>query len=492
MEKSTEKSKAERLRERGTDKLLEEFNSIQKKEQCFSYTDLGNAERLMYEHGGNFRYHIERKKWFYWNGKYWEVDNKNHLKRKAIEVVKGLQNEIEHIQNADERELFLKHIVRSQSASRIQAMLTLADSVSSDITINESMLDYNEYLLNVANGTINLKMLEMYGVTDALLSAHNPEDLITQYVDIPFNPDAKCPTWLRFLNDIFMGNQEIISYVQRAVGYSLTGSNKKECLFMLYGPKGRNGKSTLEKAIHKLMGDYAGHTDPSTFMKKGNTARHTLAEFSGVRFLSTSEVERGEELAVQLIKQITGRDPIEAERKYEQPFTYIPKFKIWMLTNNKPSIYERRKAIWERIHLIEFNRYFEEHERDKNLDKKLESEMEGILVWALEGCLEWQRQGLNRPAEVQDAVKRYEEEQDIIGQFISENYDVDTANEDYWEVPDRMYQNYKSWCSESGFGCLNKNNFGIEMKERFAFKSKRVEFNGKIQPKKVYVGIRSK
>nr|WP_263326076.1 phage/plasmid primase, P4 family [Neobacillus sp. Marseille-Q6967] len=490
MEKYSEKTRAERLRERGTDKLLEKVN--EKKQPSFSYTDLGNAERLIYEHGENFRYHTERKKWLYWNGKYWGLDNTNQLKRKAIEVVRGMQNQIEHIQNADERELFLKHIVRSQSASRIQAMLNLADSVSSDIPINESKLDQNEYLLNVANGTIDLKTLEMYGVSYSILNDHDRNQLLTKYIDIPFNPEAKCPTWEKFLNSIFMRNKDVIFYIQRIIGYALTGSNKEEAMFIFHGQKGRNGKSTFIKAIHRLLGSYAGATNPSTFMKKGNTARHTLAEFVGLRFLSTSEVERGEELAVQLMKQITGRDLVEAERKYENPFTYLPNYKIFMLTNNKPNIYERRKAIWERIHLIEFNNYIEKQNRDKNLDKKLEAEMEGILRWALEGCREWQRQGLNPPAEILDAVKRYEEEQDIIGQFIRENYEVDLRNEEYWEAPERIYLNYKTWCNENGFGCLNNNNFGVEMKERFTFKTKRVEWNRKIQPKKVYVGIRLK
>jgi putative DNA primase/helicase len=227
-------------------------------------------------------------------------------------------------------------------------------------------------------------------------------------------------------------------------------------------------------------------------MKKGKTARHTLAEFVGVRFLSTSEVERGEELAVQLIKQITGRDPVEAERKYENPFTYLPAYKIFMLTNNKPNIYERREAIWERIHLIEFNRYFQDHERDKDLDAKLEAEMEGVLCWALEGCKEWQRQGLNPPPEVRDAVKQYQEEQDVIGQYIQESCYVDTTDEECWEAPDRLYQEYKSWCTAGSFKYLNTNNFGSEMKERFSYKTKRVHFNGKETPKKVYIGIRLK
>jgi putative DNA primase/helicase len=142
--------------------------------------------------------------------------------------------------------------------------------------------------------------------------------------------------------------------------------------------------------------------------------------------------------------------------------------------------------------LIEFNRYFEDHERDKDLDAKLEAEMEGNLCWALEGCMEWQRQGLNPPPEVRDAVKQYEEEQDIIGQYIQESCYVDSTDEECWEAPDRLYQDYKLWCAAGGFKPLNSNNFGVEIKERFPYRSKRVNFNGKNQSKKVYIGIRIK
>jgi putative DNA primase/helicase len=472
-------------------KDFEEHKTLQTRSKM-SLTDLGNAERLIFAHGADFRYHIEREKWLYWNGKYWEVDASNLLKKKAIEVVRGLKDEINYIEDKAEKGLFLKHIERSQAAPRIQAITRLADSVSDGITITQSRLDQDEYILNVANGTIDLNRLKLSGVSESILNKHDRDAYITKYIDIPFSLDAKCPIWKKFLDDIFMGDKRMIEYIQRIIGYSLTGSNKEEAIFILYGPKGRNGKSTLVKVILRLINNYAGTTDPSTFMKKGNTARHALAEFVGLRFLSTSEVERGEELAVQLIKQITGRDPVEAERKYENPFTYLPTYKIFMLTNNKPSIYERRKAIWERIHLIEFNRFFEENERDKDLDRKLEAEMEGILLWALEGCMEWQRQGLNPPPKVQEAVKQYAEEQDILGQFIQETCYVDPSNEECWEAPGRLYEEYTKWCNAGGFKCLNANNFGMDLKERFTHKNKRVFWNGKEISKQVYVGIRLK
>jgi putative DNA primase/helicase len=470
---------------------FEEHASLQIRSKM-SLTDLGNAERLMHSYGANFRFHIERKKWLFWNGKYWEEDSSNLLRRKAIEVVRGLKDEINYIGTAAEKDLFLKHIYRSQAAPRITGMIELANSVSDDISVTQSMLDNNEFLLNVANGTIDLNLLKLSEVNESIISNHNRDNYITNYIDIPFNPNAKCPTWEKFLDDVFMGNKEMIKYVQRVIGYSLTGSNKEEVIFIFYGPKGRNGKTTLIKVVLRLLGTYAATTAPSTFMKKGNTSRHALAEFVGKRFLSTSEVERGEELSVQLIKQITGRDPVEAERKYENPFTYLPSYKIFMLTNNKPSIFERRRAIWERIHLIEFNKYFEDYERDKDLDSKLQAEMEGILRWALEGCMEWQRQGLNPPLEVQEAVREYADEQDIIGQFIQERCDVDPSNEEWWVPSEELYKNYNSWCLDGGFKTLNSNNFGSEIKERFPFKSKRVNYNGKNQSKKVYVGIRVK
>lgn len=468
---------------------FEEQLSLQRRSQM-DLTDLGNAERLMYVYGADFRYHIERKKWLHWNGKFWVVDSSNLLNMKAVEIVRELKEEINYIDGKSEKEAFSKHITRSQAAPRILAIVQLADSVSEGITVTQSMFDKDDYLLNVANGTIDLKKLKLVGVNKMVLGEHDRANYITHYIDIPFNPVSKCPTWDKFLDDIFMGNIGMIKYIQRIIGYALTGSNKEEAMFIFYGPKGRNGKSTLVKVIQRLLNNYAATTDPSTFMKSGKTARHTLAELVGVRFLSTSEVERGEELAVQLIKQITGRDSVEAERKYENPFTYLPTYKIFMLTNNKPAIYERRKAIWQRIHLIPFNRYFEDHERDKDLDAKLAAEMEGILRWALEGCMEWQRQGLNPPQEVRDAVKQYEIEQDIIGQFIQESCYTEPANEDCWEAPDRLYQEYKSWCAAGSYIPLNSNNFGLEIKERFPFKSKRVNFNGRMQPKKVYVGIR--
>ncbi|WP_102347276.1 hypothetical protein [Bacillus sp. Marseille-P3661] len=259
------RSIADLLREKGVDKTLEfvkerdsqiENNNIEDFEEHKKYatratmplTDLGNAERLMFEHGSKFRYHVERKKWLFWNGKYWEVDKTNQLKRLAIDIVKTLEKELEHVEEQDWNPV-LSHIKRSQGSARINAMLNLADSVLDGYTIDESRLDTHDFKLNVANGILDLDLLEQHGICPSVLLEHDRAAYMTKYMDVKFNPGAKCPIWERFLETTFMGNKEMIAYIQRTIGYALTGSNKEEVMFILLGLKGRNGKSVFINTI---------------------------------------------------------------------------------------------------------------------------------------------------------------------------------------------------------------------------------------------------
>ena len=263
------------------------------------------------------------------------------------------------------------------------------------------------------------------------------------------------------MTEVFNADDEVINYIQKVVGYTLTGNIHEQCLFMLIG-SGANGKSTLVNVLSDMMGTYATNTAARTFMASANdNIGDDLVRLSGARMITASETEHGQRFAEAKIKSFTGGDTITARPLYGEYINFKPNGKIWLTTNNRPEIRGSDDGIWRRIKEIPFNRQFTSEEQDKELEYKLVLEMSGILNWAIEGCLKMQSEGLTIPASIEESVKEYRQELDTVSMFIDEmcieSPDTTTVS--------TMYENYRDWCQTQRCHAVGKGQFGKAMQE---------------------------
>lgn len=423
-------------------------------------TDLGNARRLVARHGQDLRFCHPWGKWLVWTGKRWKIDNTGAVLRLAKETVRSIYAEAAAEPDDKQRQRIVDHAVRSESAARIRAMVALAES-EPGIPVLPAELDRDPWLLNVKNGTIDLRTGE--------LRPHRREDLITKIAPVEYNPAAECPRWKQFLNEIMDGNQSLINFLQRAAGMSLTGDTSEHVLFICHG-SGRNGKSTFLNTLLALLGDYGMTAAPDLLIAKQNDRHPTeLADLFGKRLVVSIESEEGRRLAESLVKQLTGGDKIKARRMREDFWEFSPSHKLWLATNHKPRVRGTDIAIWSRLKLIPFAVTFPEDKQDKQLAKKLLAELPGILRWAVEGCLTWQRDGLRVPEEVKAATESYRQEQDVLAAFLNECCIINPLAK---VAARNLYKAYVNWCEENGEHPLAQRNFGMRLAER-GFESQR-------------------
>lgn len=401
-------------------------------------TDLGNARRFVNQHHKNVRYvRAWKRSWVIWDGIRWSPDETGEAERLAKMTVRSMQREAAAIEDPDVRESLLKHAARSESAGRIRSMLELA-STEPEIACVPDVFDADPWLLNVENGTLDLRTGDLH--------APNRGDMITKTAPVVFDPKAKPNRWLEFLADITDGDEELMEYLQLAVGYSLTGDTREQCLFFCYGT-GQNGKSTFLETIREMLGDYAQQADFSTFLaRRGEGPRNDLARMRGMRLVTAVEAPGDKSFDEAVLKQLTGGDTITARRLYEEYFEFTPTHKLFLAANHKPHVSEQTEAFWRRIRLIPFTVYIPPEKRDRLIREKLRRELSGILNWAIEGCLKWQSQGLIEPAAVKRATRSYREEEDLIGEFILASCELHPKA---WTPTAELYQAFTSWWRET-------------------------------------------
>lgn len=408
----------------------------------FPYTDLGNAERLIDAHGADLRYHEDSGKWLIWNGRCWQPDSLGGIDRLAREVVRKLYDLLKGDLSYSEKEKLLRHIIKSESRPRLEAMIALARHCSG-IPVLSADLDSDPWLLNCENGTLDLRTGQ--------LRPHSQEDLITKTIPVQYDPQASCPRWSLFLEEVFSGNAELIAFVKRMAGYMLTGDTRHECLFVLTG-KGQNGKSKFVEALRALLGDYAQDTPMTSFTERKDGTSFELPGLAGARLVTAAEGEGKHTFNESLLKRMTGNDPITCCFKFKDYFTYIPTFKILFSTNEIPRIRSQNYAMKRRIKLIPFRQRFYDPEdgrqpcKDDQLRGKLMAELPGILRWAVEGCIEWAGD-LKTPAIVRQEVERLFEDQDPLAEFLEAECLIDPLAE--VEVG-RLWEAYGTWCENHG------------------------------------------
>lgn len=407
---------------------------------AINLTDTGNARRLIKLYGTDVRFVNEWGKWFIWNNQYWAEDKTRRIEFLAKQVVTGIYAEAHIEPDLDKRKALARWAMTSESQVRTEAMCRSAQS-EPGVTITHAQLDKGAWFLNVRNGIVDLRTGKLH--------PHEKDALLTKYVDVEYIPGADCPTWKIFLDRIMAGDKDLINFIQRAVGYTLTGNVSEKCLFFMYGPKGNNGKSTFVEVLLALLGEYAHKAPIEMLMARyGNPGiPNDVAQLPGRRFVVTSETEQGRKLNESLVKDLTGMDTITARFMRQEWFTFVPTHKLWIYGNYRPAIRGRDGGIWNRIRTIPFLVEIPKAEQDKDLINKLIAELPGILAWAVEGCMEWNRIGLAEPASVAQATAAYKAEMDTITMWIESNCTVDARKFDLFK---NLYQDYLQWCEDHG------------------------------------------
>ncbi|PRS02422.1 DNA primase [Bacillus atrophaeus] len=433
----------------------------------FHLTELGNAERIVYYHGKNIRYCNELE-WLIWNGKMWQEDSKRKIEAITAQTLRALYGEAQATEDGYRKKQLNDWAKKCERRNiRMNTILDTRPMVS----VRKQELDSHKYLFNCENGVIDLKTGE--------LLPHDRDLLFTKISPVAYEKDADCPNWKAFMESIFIDEQgktnyEIIEFLQKAIGYSLTGETTEQVMFFLFG-NGRNGKSTFINTVQHLLGDYGRQTNSDTFIKKKNdtSINNDIARLDGARFVSAVESEEGQQLSESLVKQITGGEKMSARFLRQEYFEFTPEFKVFFTTNHKPIVKGSDEGIWRRIRLVPFTVTIPKDKIDKQLPQKLAAEMPGILRWAVEGCLLWQKDGLTEPEDIRKATEGYREDMDILGPYMEERcVQHPTAKVEAKE----LYKDYKDWCYENDEIELKNRAFYRQLEIR-GFKKYRGNYN---------------
>ena len=418
-------------------------------------TDLGNSKRLVKSHGEILRYLHEMRKWIYWDDSRWVIDEDGKVMRYAKQTAISINKEASQISDDNRKSESQKHAKTSESLRSLSAMIDLAKT-EEGIPLPASKLDTKNLVLGVNNGVISL-------ASGGLITGSTKDLYLTKKATVCFDPEARCPTWHAFLHQVLGGDEDFIRFIQKAVGYSLTGDTSEQVLFFLYGV-GANGKSTFVNTLQTILGDYAQQAQVSTFMTKGKGAiNNDIARLRGSRFVATTETEEGSRFNESELKQLTGGDTITARFLHQEHFEFKPNFKLWISGNHKPYIQGNDIGIWRRIKLIPFEVSVAPDEQDKELTAKLLAESSGILNWALEGCRMWLDEGLGGCDVVNKATRAYRSEMDVISGWVNECCILDINAEAPSSV---LYESFRRWAHENGEYVVNNRKFKQKLLEK--------------------------
>lgn len=405
------------------------------------------------------RYNVTAKQWFIYDGTRWCMDEGGiaaDLLAKDFSL--SFRQYAAHLEMEDAKSFILSVDALGYRSARS----TLLKDAESNLAIRQSDFDTQPYLFNCLNCVINLETGEIL--------EHRPELFLSKMAGVVYDPDAQSEDFERFMDQIMMGDKTKIEYLQTLFGYAMSGTNQREEAYMLYGRTTRNGKSTLMDTMKCLFGDYAMNCQPETLAmknKSGGNASPDLARLNGCRLLQVSEPPKRMNLDVALFKTLTGRDPITARHLYQEPFEFMPVFKLFMNTNYLPIVLDDTLFSSGRVKVITFDRHFEPHEQDMGLKDRLVSpkNLSGILNWLLEGNRRFRENpnAFDPPAPVRTATEAYRLSSDKLQSFLDECTEVSPQS----AIPAKeAYITYSSWCKDNGFGVENKSNFFAELKNK--------------------------
>jgi putative DNA primase/helicase len=407
-----------------------------------AFTDEALALRFAERHANSLRYVAAWSRWLRWDCTRWQFDDTLH----AFDLA--------------------RHICRKAAADcknqKIAALLASAKTVAAverlarsdrGLAATVDQWDADTWLLNTPQGIIDLRTGKM--------RRHRPEDYITKIAATA--PDGTCPRWHKFLDKVTVGDRDLQAFLQRVAGYALTGSTREHALFFLHGG-GANGKSVFINTISGILNEYHRTAPLETFTASGIDRHPTdLAGLRGARLVTAIETEEGRRWAESKIKQLTGGDRVAARFMRQDFFEYTPQFKLAIAGNNKPGLRTVDEAIRRRFHLIPFTVTIPPAQRDLELGEKLKAEWPGVLAWMIQGCLEWQRQGLAPPAAVTAATAAYLEAQDAVAAWLDECCDQDS---NAWESRSALYKSWTDWAASTGAHVGSRQSFVDKLETR--------------------------
>lgn len=433
-------------------------------------TDKGNAALFATLHKDDLRYCWPTKDFYWWDGARWSRDEhgkaewwSRDVAHKYYEMAAALNTQAADLNTKASTETDSKESLnladsamksggiakaytawakKSEASERMASIVRWARS-EPGISIQPTDLDVDHWLLNCLNGTLDLRTGE--------LREHRREDLITKVCPVEYDPDAKFLLWDQFLERI-QPRAEMRHFLRKGAGYTATGFTTEEKLFFCHGDTS-TGKSTFLQAIRTTLGDYATTADFDAFLQSDRASGHKehIARLAGKRMVVSIEVDEGQKMAEALIKHLTGGESVTASFKFGNTFEFFPSFQLWLAANHRPRVRADDNAIWRRILQLPFEVVIPEEERDPGVKATLtDLDVAGpaILAWIVEGCLDWQREGLLPPQEVQQATVQYRQEMDPLSDFIEERCekDDDVKGADNGD----LYKAYQSWAEEVG------------------------------------------
>jgi len=435
------------------------YKSAPNQVETLHFTDAENGEYFTSMYGDRLRYDHRRGRWLEWHKHYWRPDTDGQIMRLALKSMRSRYQGAADIEDADTRKDAAKRAIGSEQRARLEATLALARNFKPIADSGESW-DRNPWLLATPNGVIDLKTGE--------LRPGEQGDLITMTTPVEYQPDAGSPRWMQFLNEVFESNTELIDWLQKYFGYTLTGITREQIIPISYG-RGANGKTVLLAVTRYVIGEYAYDAPFSTFELATRSAiPNDLAALDGKRFVTSSETTEGARFNEARIKALTGCDSITARFLHAEFFTFQPVAKFFLAVNTRPRVHDDSYGFWRRVRLIPFTRQFMGENDDKELTGKLIAEAPGILSWMVQGCRHWQAEGMDPTPEcITVATQEYEADSDPLSEFI---LDECVMSPQARAQSSRLYKEYKVWGHDQGMTekeILTLNAFGRRMGQKF-------------------------
>ena len=447
----------------------------------YTLTDEGNARRFIDRNSHRVRYVPKWKRWLINDGIRWAEPLRGEIEQWACEVADEMLREVIVCSDLERRKTLTGHAAKSQSA-KAERDLIIKASTKKGVAAAPEDFDGDLWALNCASGTIDLK--------SGALRPHDSSDHITKLAPSAYELQAACPNWQKFLCDICADDAQTIGFIRRALGYAITGDCRENALLIFYG-SGANGKSTLLDIVSHILGDYALRIEAKTLLARdSDRISNDIARLRGARFVMASETGNGRRLDEEKVKALTGDSRLTGEFKYGEAFDFDRTFTLFLATNHRPEIKGTDDGIWRRVYLVPFAVRFWNPDKgetgpaplrqDKGLLEKLKAERAAILAWLVQGCIEWQSEGLNAPPKVLAATAEYRAESDVIGRFLSERCILGAT---YSVQAGPIYEAFSSWCKTNGEKEITAKDFGIALKERDGINPK------KTNKSNIYVGF---
>lgn len=435
-------------------------------------TDFGNGKRFLLRYANMVVFCGENQSWYLWSDKgYWKKDSLGEIRELVKKTFLSIYNEIEMQETTEARAAVAKWALICEKPEHINSCLNFAQSNPS-VVVTMDKFDTDKYLFNMLNGTYDLK--------NHLFLPHDKENYITRQVQYNYDPSATCPRFLEFINRIFRSRKDkdlIIDYLQKALGYSLTGEISQQIIFLLHG-SGSNGKSTLLETQRMIMGDYGTTIDSGSLTTKKNDAvRNDIARLPNIRFVVASENAKGTIIDEELIKKLTGGDQVTARFLFHEEFTFYPQLKLWWAFNHPPGVRDLTHSLMRRLKLIPFEERIPDSERIDQavLLDMYRSELPGIFNWELEGLKRYQKEGLKDIEAISNAVKEFKEEQDRLHDWITDvcyvperddKKDPTIVKSDVFNSASVLCKSYNKWAEANNEKPMSQRKFSMELMER--------------------------